>query len=79
MLTDMLAKSCARLLKRANFEGTAAVVDAGNISAARELLSVVESSERAALRTRPCRRNQQERDTIAAASALRNLLQARAA
>lgn len=78
-MTDLMPKICARLLRKAGFDGTAKVLEADNISAARELLSVVESSERSALKTRPRRRNQQERDTIAAAAALRNLLAARAA
>jgi hypothetical protein len=78
-MTDMMLKACARLLKGAGFEGTASAIDAGNLGAARDLLPVVESSERDALRTRPCRRNQKEKDTIAAAQALRNLLVQRAA
>ena len=78
-MTDMMLKWSARLLRRAGFDTTSTAIDDGNLGAARDLLPVVESSERDALRTRPCRRNQAEKDTIAAAQALRNLLLARAA
>lgn len=78
-MTDLLPKICARLLRKAGFDGMAKVLDAGNLSVVRDMLPLVQECAAIARKTRPYRRNQTEKDTIAAADALSNLLQARAA
>jgi hypothetical protein len=78
-MNDMLAKACARLMKRAGFEHTATLLEAGNLTAVRAMLPAIDPCAKLARRTAHAKRNQRERDTIAAVDALHNLLDARAA
>lgn len=78
-MNDLMVKSVARLMRLAGFDRCATALENGDLEEARSLRPCIDPCAELARKTPYSKRNKTEHVTIAAADALANLLQARAA